>query len=318
MPASSHLRTLASAVAILFAVLPCRSQAPLREQLQSAGVPVNSFSSAELDEAVDGTGTSKQPYIYFVYLRTDGDLLTGIPHPVRYDQGTGVILRSDLQLKKEDPYCGGSPLGIRFLDDYLLLDFHYNPSAACVLVLDKNLKLLRSLDGFNLKKVATNQIVLTENMIHFAPTHPERLQWADLSKDIDLEIYPLENDALRNRFIQDLEKRIPAECKQAGQSCNYDLIEEGCVYLGGDGKTEFAFECGRSASYQVKEGDESVPYSTDSAIYLYSHNPNGWKYCAQATTENERKVLGDKKEQGYAKIKSRCTPKLEVVPDIGQ
>ena len=318
MHASSQLRTLAWVVAILSAVLPCRSQAPLREQLQSVGVPVDSFSRAELDEAVDGAGASKQPYVFFVYLRTNGDLLTGIPHLVRYDQDTGVILRSDLQLKKEDPYCCGSPDGIKFLDDYLLLYFHYNPSASSILVLDKDLKLLRSLDGFNLKKIATNQIVLTENMIHFAPTHPERLQWVDLSKDVALEIYPLQNDALRNRFIHDLETRIPAECKQAGQSCNYDLIEEGCVYLGGDGRTQFAFECGRSASYQVKEGDESVPYSTDSAIYLYAHNPKGWEYCAQAITEDERKVLEDKKEQGYDKIKSRCTPNLAVVPDIDE
>lgn len=318
MLASNRMCAFGWIAALFLAVLPCFSQTTLREQLQADGIPESSFSKAELDEAVAGEGADKDQYLYFAYLRTNGEDQNGYPHLLRYDRNTGAILRSDLQPKEVDPYCCGSPDYIKFLDDYLFLSFHYNPSAGAILVLDKNLKLVMTLDGFYVRKVALNQIVFTENMVHFAPTHPERVEWADLSKGVTLELYPLKNDALRNRFIHDLEKRIPAECKQAGQSCNYDLIEEGCVSLGGDGQTQFAFECGRSASYQVREGDESVPYFIDSAIYLYAHNPKGWEYCAQAITEDESKVLEDKKEQGYDRIKSRCTPNLAVIPDTDE
>lgn len=314
MRASGCFHILAWIAALFVAALPCYSQSPLREQLRVAGIPDTSFSKAELDEAVDSAGASKEPYLYFVYVRTKGDSLVGNLHLVRYDEITGAILRSELQLKSEDPYCCGSPDGVEFLDDYLLLYFHYNPSASAILVLDKNFKLLRSLDGLDLKKIAPNQIVLTENEVHFALTHPERLQWVDLSKSTDLEIYPLKNDVLRNRFMRNSDKHLPAACKQSGP-CNDGLIEEGCVYLGGDGRANIAFDCGRSANYQAKEGEESVPYFTDSAIYLYAHNSKGWVYCEQAISENESKALEDEKEKGYEKIKSRCTPKLAVIPE---
>jgi len=303
-------------IACFLIVLPnCYSQYSLRKELTQAGIPLTSFSKAELDEIVDGAGASKDQYSYFVYLRTKGEILTGNPQLLRYDDNTGTILRSDLKLKKEDPYCCGSPDGIEFVDDYLFLSFHFNPSASAILVLDKNLKIVLNLDGFDVRKVAANQVVIVENMVHFAPTHPERLQWADLNKGVTLELYPLKNDALRNRFKQDLDKHMPAACKQSNQLCDYGLIEEGCVYLGGDGQTRLAYECGRSASYQAKEGEESVPYFSDSAIYLFAHNSTGWNYCEQVLSEDESKVLEDEKEKGYEKIKSRCTPKLAVVPD---
>jgi len=309
------MRTLVWIAAFFFAVLPCCSQATLREQLQSSGIPLSSFSKGELDGTVDGTGASKQPYVYFVYQRRDRDSLNGFPHLVRYDQSTGEIIRSDLQPKKEDPYCCGSPVEIQFIDDYLLMYFHYNPSASAILVLDTNLKLVQTLDGFDLQKVARNQIVLVENEVHFAPTHPERLQWVDLSKDISLEIYPLKNDALRNHFDREQRKRMPSICDRTPELCAYGGFEEGCTYLGGDGQVRFAFECGRSANFQAQEGKESIPYFTDSAIYLFAHNSKGWVYCAQAISKNESKVLEDEKEHGYEKIKSRCSPKLPVVPD---
>lgn len=318
MLASNRIRILGWIACFLFVPPACYSQYSLRKELTQAGIPLTSFSNAELDEAVDGTGASKQPYVFFVYVRRDGDSLTGLPHLVRYDQNTEAILRLDLQLKKQDPYCCGSPEGIKFLDDYLLLYFHYNPSASSVLVLDKNLKLLQSLDGFSLQKVALNQIVMVENMVHFAPVHPERLQWADLSENFTQEIYPLKNDPVRNRFKLEYVKRMPAMCKLSNELCDYGLFEEGCVYLGGDGQTQIAFECGRSANYQAKQGKESVPYFTDSAIYLYAHNSKGWAYCAQAISEDEATALDKEETKGYDKIKSRCTPNLPVVPDDDQ
>jgi len=314
MLASKRMRTFVWFTLLLLFILPCYSQRTLRENLQSVGIPVSSFSKAELDAAVDGTGASKQPYVYFVYKRREGDSLIDFPHLVRYDDKTGTILKSELRLEEEDPFCCGSPEGIEFLDDYLLLHFHYNPSAAVILVVDKNLKLVRSLDGFDLRKVALNQVVLIENMVHFAPVHPERLQWVDLSKDIALEIYPLKNDSLRNRFIEAYPKHMPAICEKSEELCGYGDFEEGCTYLGGDGKNRFALNCGRSANYRTKEMNDSVSYASDSAIYIYAHGANGWVHCEQAISEDESIALDKQKDLSYEKIKSRCTPNLPVIP----
>ncbi len=315
MPASNRIRALGWVAALLLAALPCRSQTTLREQLQSRGIPENSFSETELNEVVDGVNASREPYVFVAYVRTKGEVLTGYPRLVRYDQTTGTILRSDLKLDERDECCG-APDGIEFVDEYILLSFHYNPSASSVVVLDRQLKMVELFYGFDILRVAPNQIVVTEDMMHFAPVHPERLQFIDLSSGASLEIYPLKNDVLRNQFVDDYSKRMPEVCNRTPELCGYGDFDEGCTYLGGNGQGGFAFQCGRSASYQAKKGEESMNYASDSAIYIFAHRPNGWVHCEQAVSEDEATALDKLQGRSYDKVKTRCIPDRPVVPDI--
>jgi hypothetical protein len=195
------------------------------------------------------------------------------------------------------------------------LYFHYNPSAGAVVVLDQQLKNVAIIDGFDIRRVAKNQVVVTENMVHFAPEQPEKLQFVDLSKDRFLELYPLKNDALRSRFDHERVERMPAACKKSVELCDYRSIDEACAFLGGDGQGTFALDCGRSANYQAKQSEESVSYLSDSTIYIYKHTSEGLVYCEQTISEDEATALDKEETKGYDKIKSRCTPKLAVVPD---
>jgi hypothetical protein len=315
MPATNRTRALGWIAALLLAVLPCRSQTTLREQLRSGGIPESSFSKAELDEIVDGHDGKNDRYIYFVYLRTKGEMLTGHPHVLRYDRNTGAILRSELHFD-EKAECCGAPDGLVFVDEYLLFSFHDSPSASSVVVLDQNFKVVEFFYGFGIHRVAQNQIVATEDQMHFAPVHPERLQFIDLSSGAALEIHPLKNDGLRNQFDRNRLEQMPAVCKRSPELCDYGNLEEGCEFLGGDGQDRFAFQCGRSANYQAKQGEESVPYLSDSAIYIYEHNSNGWVHCERAISEDEWKALDKEEDRGYDIIKSRCSPNLAVIPDM--
>jgi hypothetical protein len=309
------MRTLGWIAVFLFAVLPCRSQQTLREQLRSAGIPQDSFSETQLNRPVDGSGAKDNQFIYFVFiLRTNDGMLTGFPQVVRYDTSKGALLRAEVKPEDHD-LCCGSPEGIDLIDDYLLLYFHFNPSAASVLVLDSELKLVDTLYGFGMERVAPNEVVFTENMVHFAAVHQERQQWVNFSTGASLEVYPLRNDALRNQFDSDHEKKAPEVCKQSEDLCNGGEFDEGCTFLGGDGKGKFALDCGRSASYQPKEGQGPAVYASDDAIYIYARNAKGWEYCEQAITEDEAKQLDNAKEHPYESVKNRCVPSLPVVPD---
>jgi hypothetical protein len=216
----------------------------------------------------------------------------------------------------EDAECCGAPDGFSFVDDYLLLSFHYNPSASSVVVLDQRLKMVELFYGFDILRVAPNQIVVAEDMMHFAPIHPERLQYIDLNTGASLEIYPLTNDALRNRFVDDYPKRAPEVCNRTPELCGNGDFDEGCSYLGGDGQGKFSFECDRSASYQTKEGEDSVDYASDSAIYIFAHGPSGWIHCEQLISGDEANALEKLKGRGYDKVKARCVPNLPVIPDM--
>jgi hypothetical protein len=303
------------AIAFLFAVLPCRSQAPLREQLQSAGIPEASFTEAQLNAPVDGATAENNQFVYLVYVvrTTDGDL-TGQPQVVRYNSSTGAVIHGEVK-PGDDPYCCGSPEGIDFLDDYLRVSFHFNPSAGSIAILDNNLKLVDLLDGFGIDRVAPNEGLYTENMVHFAPTHQERLQWVNLASQQFLEVYPLRNDALRNRFEKEFGKKAPEACEKSEDICNYGMFDEGCAFLGGNNKDQFALHCGRSASYHAKEGEEPIIYASDDAIYLYAHHAKGWLYCEQAITDDESQKLDSVHERAYESIKNRCVPNLPVLPD---
>jgi len=279
---------------------------------------LTSFSKAELDEIVDGAGANKDQYVYFAYLRTKGEMLTGKPQVLRYDQKTGAILRSEVQLK-EKVISLGSPDDVEFVDDYVLLSFHYNPSASSVVVLDQQLKIVELLYGFEISRVARNQIVMVENMMHFAPVHPERLEFVDLHTGANTELYPPKGDTLRERFALESEKHMPSVevCKQLENDlCDPKLYDEDVSFLGSDGNGRFALVAARDASHATKKDEVPVTVASESALYIYQQGKSGWLYCEMQVSEDEAKALIGQDKNGYDSVKARCIPNLPVVADM--
>lgn len=323
----NRIRILGWVVCFLFALPNCYSQYSLRKELTEAGIPLTSFSKAELDEIVDGVSADKGQYVYFAYLRTKGEMLTGFPLLLRYDQKTDTILRSELQLDEKDDCCG-SPDGIEFVDDYLLLQFHYNPSAASVVVLNNKLKMTELFYGFGSERIAPYQIVMIEGMMHFAPVHPERLKYLDLQTGNTKEFYPLKGDAIRAQFVQDNGKRMPRDevCEKVGYgSCDPELFDEDIDVLGSDGNGRFALLANLDASYPTPLGEgTSGPNLQRSVLYLYELGNSGWKYCDVQIIEKEAEEIEGIKykerngENGmtYNMVKGRCNPNRAVEPDM--
>jgi hypothetical protein len=289
----------------------------LGDLLHSAGVPAAGLAKAEIEESINGTNAVSGQYVYVVYVLVKGDLISGYPHLLRYDTKTGAILRSNLQLGEKDECCG-SPLGIEFVSGYLILSFHDNPSASTVVVLDKKLAFVELLYGFGVHEIAPNQIVLTENMIHFAPVQPERLQFVDLRTGAAAELYPPKDDLLRKRFAQEHRLHMPTEetCREMNDPCDPEMYDEDISVLGADGRESFALIAYRDALHAIHKEETPVRVASDSALYLYLRGRGGWLYCEEPISQDEARDLIADDANGYARVKARCTPNQPVVPDL--
>jgi hypothetical protein len=310
------MRLLALIAALLFA-LSSRAE-PLRQLLKDGGIPESSFSKAELDAEINGAVGSTQQIVLATYLRIQGDTLAGNPQLVRYDRTSGAILRA--QVKPEDEgLCCGSPLAVEFIGDFALLSFHINPSASAIMVLGEDLKLVTTLFGFELREVLPDKIVLIENMIHFAPAHPERLQLADLHNGQRMELYPPQGDALRAAFAREHAAHMPPHntCEKMNDPCQPDLYDEDIAFLDVDGHGTFSFTVHRDAAHATGEEQPPDSVASEAVLYRYSWNGRGWLYCEEKLSDYEAKSLdGSQAHDNKSSTKSACTPTLPVAADM--
>jgi hypothetical protein len=305
------MRNLCLIAAFLFSLLPGRSQTTLREQLRQAGIPETSFSKAELDEVVDGTSTSQDQKIYFVYVRSKGEALTGYPHLVRYDESGRATLRSDLVPEKVE-YCCGAPDGFDLTQDYLLISFHESPSANTVLVVDHQLRLIEDLYGFDFHEVGLDQVVFIEDMVHFAPQHQERVAFVDLRNGEARELYPPKGDPLRSAFTRVNQEHMPPKkaCIETDNPCMPDIYDETIEFLPARAAGRFTIRVLREVTAPRKLKEANPEGLTQGAMYNYQHGANGWEYCEQRIAVAD--FISGKFPAGQ---EASCEPNLSVVAD---
>lgn len=308
------MRSLGFIAALLIALTsPAQT---LRDVLKTNGIPENAFSASELDRNVNAATAVKDQRILVVYLSVDkNNMFTGNPQLLLFDRTSGQIHRSEIKPEDKDRCCG-SPDSVEFIGDFVILSFHINPSAVTMLVLGKNLKLVTTLYGFDVREVAPGQVVFIENMIHFAPVHPERLQFADLRSGRRMELYPPKGDALRAEFAREHGRHMPPynTCMQMNDPCKPELYDEDIEFVDNDRVGNFEFTVRRNALHATVTGQPPESVGSEAALYRYAWNGRSWRYC-------EQKLTGDQTERYKAQrhhenlSKDACTPTLPVVPD---
>ena len=297
---------LPALIAVLLIGFASRAQT-LREILRANSIPEKSFTSSELDGNVNAAAAAKRDRVLVVYMRVDkNNMFTGDPQLVQFSRDSGDVVRTEI--KPEDTnLCCGSPLGIDFFGEYVVLSFHFNPSASTMLVLDKNLKLVTTLYGIDVREVLPGQLVFIEDMIHFAPVHPERLELADLRSGKRVELYPPQGDAMREAFAQEHARRMPAAnvCAQMNDPCRPELYDEDIEFADNDRGGNFAFTVHRDASHATAPGQPPGSVESAAALYRYAWNGQGWMYCEEGLPEGSPK-----------NGKGECTPNLPVKADM--
>ncbi len=173
-----------------------------------------------------------------------------------------------------DVDCLGSILNISAVGRRLYLDTHINPSAGCLLVVSRDLKLEASLYGWLLRPIGEDQILYERSQIHFAPVHPAELAIHDLRTHSDRTIFPLKPfQAIRNARVAQLRRFYgdhPDWCNRNDDPCDPEYFDS---FLAGevaanDERDVLAF----SISYeqeQVFSGSPQKPSGPARVIYVY-------------------------------------------------
>jgi hypothetical protein len=90
----------------------------------------------------------------------------------------------------------GSLLRIDFTSDFIVVGGHWTPSAApAIVVRRESLAPVGSFSGWVLAALGGNRVVYSPSMVHFAPTHPQRVRIRNLETGEDREIYPIKPES---------------------------------------------------------------------------------------------------------------------------
>jgi hypothetical protein len=185
--------------------------------IQNANARITSF--AELNNPADyliayyvddGSGSLKPPLYIARYLKDSGAWHTA-----------GL---TDIKASFHDTQvdCLGSALEIQRAGDYFFVDTHLTPSAGCVLVLNSDLTLKKSLCGWFLAAFRSGLLVYHKSEVHFAVTHPMEIAIYDLGTGRETQIYPPSRDAIRHEYEERIRRLMPGEdwCREHNSPCD--------------------------------------------------------------------------------------------------
>jgi hypothetical protein len=132
-------------------------------------------------------------------------------HIVLFDRARKRWQHRDISAAVEP---SNSITAIRRTRRYLYLDSHINPSAGRLVVISKDLRVVRGLNGWALTVLANDSVILQHNQVHFAPTHRLEISMFDPRSGRQKRIYPPEPvEPVRRDFIA----RVAEEYKQRGE-----------------------------------------------------------------------------------------------------
>lgn len=310
-------RGLSVALALLCGLsIACRGET-LKKFLMRNQVPPGSFTQTELMQAVQGTAKSDDRQVVLIYRNLEENFFIGLPHLLRYDRSLNTVSHGIIALQKDD-ICSGSPGEVHLIDGFTLISIDISPSAECLLVMGTDLKLKNILYGFDPVVVIPGSVVIQEDMIHFAPAHPGRLQLADLVNGTTAELYPPKDDALRQRLIAVHAAHMPpnAVCAQLNDPCDPVIFDEDVRSLTSDGKGRFAFIASQSASHAPAPEAVPVTVAAQTVLYVYSRTDRGWRYCEEELAESQSNAVGNALRSDFDAVASRCNPLIRVIPDV--
>jgi hypothetical protein len=125
--------------------------------------------------------------------------------------------------------CGGSVLGVHASASAFLLDTHINPSAGCLVILDRNLAFRNALYGWYLAVLDDTQIVFERSQVHFAAVHPAELALYDLTTHHETPLFPRKPfQRVRSEYTRKLREfyRTHQEwCQENNDPCDAESVD---------------------------------------------------------------------------------------------
>ena len=114
--------------------------------------------------------------------------------------------------------CVGGSISVSAQGGYLIVHGHVTPSAGCLLVLNAQLKPLRSFYGIGSHFVGSRNLLITGSNVHFAPTHPLKLWILDAKSGDKVLIYPVANESAGRTLFRSQLRKLQEQCEADASS----------------------------------------------------------------------------------------------------
>ena len=278
----------------------------LREEISSQGVPPDAQKLVNLDKIITRGAelNDTNQFVIAYYIHDSSGLLNPPLFLSRYDRRAGKwqsasVGEATAKWKGLNVGCLGSALRIRSLSDSLTIETHIGPSAGCVLILSRDLKLENSLYGWVLGNFKDGSIVYHRNQIHFATVHPAEIAVYNPATSKDFTVFPhrpysevyLDLVAELDEFY----KTHQDYCKQNNDPCDPEYFDSSLV--GSVTTDERQHSLAFVISYELQgygQGDEK-PQGPSNVVYLFRHVNDEAKL-------EYREILMDKVKARYGAV----------------
>lgn len=178
--------------------------------------------------------------------------------------------------------CLGSVLKIQHAASWYYLTLHWNPSAGCFLVLNRDLSVDAARTGGVSAVFESGLAICDGNMVHFADVHPQTLYLYDPASHSAKDIFPQSNDPFRKDFATKLEKVIDQKrCMENNWACMPDRFSINLGYpINVDDRTKaIAFSAVFEADGFLNREDieDSGMFDDDAYAYIFQLEPFRWR-----------------------------------------
>jgi hypothetical protein len=181
------------AATLALALLPQFAWPTLDEELKTHGLEAAGFQDA--DHRITSYKVLNERWWFAIaYYRDDGSgLLPEILRVRTYDKRTGRWEYAEFNGNF------GSILRLHRGGAWWYVSGHLSPSAAPTLVLSRNLRLVRTLNGWPQLALPDGRLIYQHSMVHFSPAHPGSLGVYDPATNADVPLFPAARVALNSR-----------------------------------------------------------------------------------------------------------------------
>jgi hypothetical protein len=201
----------------------------LRAVLRAFCIQASAEAPVNLDEDVQYAGYNDTDEFVLAYNGVTGAGAVEQPvHVVRLDKRQQAWTSADFSDIKTEILPGLTAACLGAIEDVqkagalFYVSIHLSPSAGCLAVISRDLKLQRVFSGWIAAEFSSGAVVLEGSTVHFAPTHPLSLSLFDPSDGSMKSIYPVENDPLRAQYVQRLRTEILPADRCQGENCEAD------------------------------------------------------------------------------------------------
>jgi hypothetical protein len=260
--------------------VPSSGAQTLRDAIAQRQLPLTEANLANLDQKItSGAELDDASQFVIAYYLDDGSALLKPPLYIhRFDRKSttwqsGVLGEAAAGAPQIASPCFGAVLDITPLGDQLIVETHINPSAGCVLIVSKDLKLTAELDGWVLGHFDDGTIVYHRSQVHFATVHPGEIAVYSEKSKREFTLFPPKPDSpIRARLSGELREFFrthQAYCAKANDPCDPETFDSELEEKVALDEREHAVAFAVSYELQGYGQDEQKPSGPSRVIYVY-------------------------------------------------